>query len=438
MTARSGLGTRLGPARLQQHLFVPVARHFNTGFPLIRYPIINYSLVLPQGKYLRNRKQLYTHSMAAGGQEHALAIRRALGSTQAGAEHIAKVLLCGDAVLGLDPITVDQFPGLSLRIGATQRRIRIEVTKLTAELPNRMSAIVLLMKMCGDNYKFFCEAYCARYDGGLLNTLLNWMPFARDDGEIKEYIQSFVFDLQRIIEHLDGLRTKLDDVNVALQASLEEVDQLNDEYRRRAKNKAKEARNQEEERLKAALTDAQSRYYHSLFGFGASTIAAIAAVVSAILFYRNSKLPPEVLADTVCRLTKGDNAFMQMLSSGANVLVNEGIVGNWRRWEKARNEWYDVMQQLTALPGGGGTCLHTALQQLSQHVVDLQGHLVHVIADWKYVRDQVATTAQQIEAAAGKKQPAVICNDLRAAAVVIKTAIDSAEACIPRPDTQRQ
>ena len=378
--------------------------------------------------------------MATGGQEHAVAIRRALGSTQAGAEHITKVLLCGDAVLGLDPITVDQFPGLSLRIGATQRRIRDEVTKLTAELPNRMSAIVLLMKMCGDNYKFFCEAYCARYDGGLFNTLLNWMPFARDDREIKEYIQSFVFDLQKIIEHLDGLHTKLVVVNAALQASLEEVDQLNDEYWRRAQSKAKEARSQEEERLKAALTDAQFRYYLSFFGFGASTIVAIAAVVSAILLYRNSasKLPPEVLADTVCRLTKEDNALMQMLSSGANVLVNEGIVGNWRRWEKARSEWYDVMQQLTALPGGGGTCLHTALQQLSQHVVDLQGHLVHVIADWKYVRDQVATTAQQIEAAAGKKQPAVICNDLRAAAVVIKTAIDSAEACIPRPDTQRQ
>lgn len=92
----------------------------------------------------------------------------------------------------------------------------------------------------------------------------------------------------------------------------------------------------------------------------------------------------------------------------------------------------------TALCGGGETFLHVGLQQLSRLVANVQGDLVHVIADWKLVQNELQTTADQIRDATGQDQVAVILRSVKAAAGRWEAAMKWAEACLPRPEPEKQ
>lgn len=187
--------------------------------------------------------------------------------------------------------------------------------------------------------------------------------------------------------------------------------------------------------------------YHALLCFGVSVIGAVAVGGIAVYALRNysGTLERNALLGTGLAVA-GVNEASKVHPFTVNELIWEGILGNWKKWNKARDEWYELKQKLADLQGGGAVLcgggeafLHVELQQLSRLVENVQGHLVHVIADWKLVRNELQATADQIRDATGQDQVAVILRNVKAAAGRWEAAMKWANACLPsyRPDAQK-
>lgn len=391
---------------------------------------------------------LYRTVMAAGGQNQG--VGSAVSSSQDASGHIAQVLLSAAAVKELEPITLDQFPQLARKVEAAQRKIRSDVDKISAELPNDMRTCVERIQTCSEEYLRFSEAYSARYEGGWINALFRWLSLPRDIHEIQQYLQYLAQNMQRIVEPAESLKKKLNAIKAALQDDLAQLDEIQDEYRQLVSNgkvqelehKKQELKDKKQE-LKDALAEVNSRYYHALMCIGWSVIGAVAVGTITIHALINST-PKQKAVLAAGPAVVGVNEASQALPITVNRLTQEGILGNAKKLSKARDEWHELMQKRadlcggrTALCGGGAVFVHAGLKQLSQLVTNLQGDLAHVIADWEFVRSELQTTADQIKAATGQDQVAVILRNVKTAAGRWEAAMNWAKACLPRPDPLR-
>ena len=368
--------------------------------------------------------------MAAGGQDQA--VGRAISSIQDASMHMAQLLSSAAVVKEFGLITLNQFPQCASRIEATQRKIRSDVDRISAELPNDMRTCVERIQTCSEEFLQFSEAYSSRYEGGWINAFFRWLSLNRDIHAIQQYLQYLADNVQRVIDPVDSLNEKLMGVRADLAEDLTQLGHRQDEYHRLVK------RGKEQE-LKDTLAEINSRYYHALLGFGGSVIGAVAVGGIAIWALKKYIESPEDRALLSAGFTAvGVNEMSQSLPCTMNKLIQEGIMGNLEKWSKARDEWYELKQKLVDLRGGGVVFLHAELQQLSQLVEDLQGHLAYVIADWRHVRDQLQTATDQIKNATRQDQVAVILRNLKIADRSWKEAMDWAKACLPRPEPQRQ